>query len=143
MGMNIALESGWFPMVVLRHTYPGSAEPPHLDWLLARSLSANEGLISFRVLQRPDEVPPESPIAAIRMSDHRAMYLEYEGPISGNRGQVTRAASGLVQWRCLGENSMNCNVTWEGGMIGAYAMERIGPLDSSQYRIFRFPSATV
>jgi hypothetical protein len=29
-----------------------------------------------------------------RIEDHRAIYLTYEGPISGNRGEVKRVAGG-------------------------------------------------
>ncbi len=34
-------------------------------------------------------------IAAWRLSSHRSAYLDYEGPVSGNRGQVTRIDAGL------------------------------------------------
>lgn len=39
--------------------------------------------------------------AAERLSDHRRVYLEYEGPISGDRGQVQQAATGsfeVITW---------------------------------------------
>jgi hypothetical protein len=38
-------------------------------------------------------------VAAVALADHRAAYLEYEGPVSGDRGTVTRVASGEVTWR--------------------------------------------
>ena len=34
------------------------------------------------------------PAAALVLPDHRLAYLNYEGPISGNRGNVTRCAAG-------------------------------------------------
>lgn len=37
-------------------------------------------------------------IEAIRLPDHRARYLDYEGPISGDRGQVSRFLAGNVSW---------------------------------------------
>ncbi len=33
-------------------------------------------------------------IPARRLPDHRRAYLDYEGPVSGNRGQVTRVEQG-------------------------------------------------
>lgn len=39
--------------------------------------------------------------SAERLPDHRAAYLEYEGPISGDRGHVDRVASGsyeVIRW---------------------------------------------
>lgn len=33
-----------------------------------------------------------------RLADHRGLYLEYEGPLTGNRGVVTRVGRGVVQW---------------------------------------------
>jgi hypothetical protein len=29
-------------------------------------------------------------VAAVSLGDHRAAYLDYEGPVSGDRGRVTR-----------------------------------------------------
>jgi hypothetical protein len=36
-------------------------------------------------------------VSAIRLSDHRLDYLELEGPLSGNRGTVTRVAAGMYR----------------------------------------------
>jgi len=36
-------------------------------------------------------------IEAVRIGDHRLHYLDYEGPVSGNRGQVRRADRGSVR----------------------------------------------
>ena len=35
---------------------------------------------------------------ARRVADHRRSYLDYEGPISGNRGEVRRIADGEFAW---------------------------------------------
>lgn len=44
---------------------------------------------------------PESPaaevFAATRLHDHRIVYLDYEGPISGDRGFVTRIDRGTYE----------------------------------------------
>lgn len=46
------------------------------------------------------EKPPESAesIAAEELADHRLSYLDYEGPVSGNRGVVTRHDAGSYHW---------------------------------------------
>ena len=40
----------------------------------------------------------ESQAMGQRLPDHRLEYLQFEGPISGNRGSVTRIASGTFRW---------------------------------------------
>jgi hypothetical protein len=43
------------------------------------------------------EPAPNLPIAAEQLPDHRLIYLDYEGPISGNRGTVTRWDAGRFE----------------------------------------------
>jgi hypothetical protein len=52
-------------------------------------------LRSWRLLARPvaDRVIPAEPTAA-----HRPAYLDYEGPVSGGRGSVTRFDAGEFVW---------------------------------------------
>jgi len=44
-------------------------------------------------------VKPENgnAIPSQRIADHRPFYLDYEGPVSGDRGSVLRIASGLYE----------------------------------------------
>lgn len=72
--------------VLLEHaTADGSV---HLDWLIERPGLADEHrLIAFRCSTDP---APGPPWIGERLPDHRAVYLEYEGPISGGRGVVRR-----------------------------------------------------
>jgi hypothetical protein len=37
-------------------------------------------------------------VPATRLADHRLAYLDYEGPVSGGRGSVTRVACGEFEW---------------------------------------------
>ena len=59
----------------------------HFDLLLEQ----NERLITFELQQLP--IPGEK-IVVRPLPDHRLVYLEYEGPISGDRGHVTQWTSG-------------------------------------------------
>jgi hypothetical protein len=67
--------------VVLRHEMP--QRPLHWDFML----EMGDALRTWAL----DAEPAGSlSITATALADHRAIYLEYEGPISGDRGQVTR-----------------------------------------------------
>lgn len=78
--------------VLLKHDMPDGTW--HYDWMLQRPGSGmNEPLITFRVNERPDD-PRVWEMAAERLPDHRAAYLEYEGEVTGGRGRVRRIAQG-------------------------------------------------
>lgn len=71
--------------VILRHD--GIADP-HFDLMF--ETSADSLLTTCRV----STWPMEANAAITRLTDHRRAYLEYEGPVSGGRGQVKRVAAG-------------------------------------------------
>lgn len=78
------------PCVLLAHHLPDGTF--HYDWLL--DPGDNRPLIAFRTQAY---IPDVASFDATRIQPHRRLYLEYEGPISGNRGEVRRIASG----RCI------------------------------------------
>jgi hypothetical protein len=68
---------------------------PFLHWDL---LLENDGWCrTWRMLTDPAVEKDE--ILAEQIADHRLMYLDYEGPVSGNRGNVTRWDYGEIEWR--------------------------------------------
>ena len=77
----------------------------HWDLMLEREGVADERrLATWALSELPagwpdaaDGAPTE--VEAVALADHRAAYLDYEGPISGDRGAVTRVASGELVWR--------------------------------------------
>ncbi|MFO0796437.1 MAG: DNA polymerase ligase N-terminal domain-containing protein [Gemmataceae bacterium] len=72
--------------VVLSHDWP----EPHFDLLL----EAGPVLRAWRLRGEPGAAAvPAEPNA-----DHRLMYLDYEGPVSGGRGTVTRWDAGTFDW---------------------------------------------
>jgi len=105
--------------VLLRHTLPDGSW--HHDWLIERPGGAGGAderrLIAFRVRPRIDREGVEA-FPAERIADHRAVYLEYEGPISGGRGAVERVAAGEAS--LLGETprSVRVRVRFPGGLSG-------------------------
>jgi DNA polymerase ligase (LigD)-like protein len=72
---------------ILAHDHPA----PHWDLFL----EAGPVLRSWR-LAGPLVV--NTPIAAAPAPDHRLVYLDYEGPVSGGRGTVSRVDAGTFQF---------------------------------------------
>jgi len=66
--------------VVLEHDGPGGR---HWDFML----EAPAALATWALRAAPDS--PGS-VTAEGLADHRLAYLDYEGPVSGERGSVTR-----------------------------------------------------
>ncbi|TWT90777.1 hypothetical protein Mal64_11740 [Pseudobythopirellula maris] len=97
---------------------PGYREGPHWDLLVERPgmSDVERRLAAWSLLALPptwrerlsNAAPDRSPLAsglaeagmvqATPLTDHRAHYLDYEGPIGGGRGVVTRVAAGQVAW---------------------------------------------
>ncbi|MBT8484254.1 MAG: hypothetical protein HKO59_14135 [Phycisphaerales bacterium] len=80
------------PTVLLRHERPDGSV--HVDWLIGRDPAGQEPLVSFRIDDRVDNMTPGTMLPAVRIADHRARYLDYEGPIDADRGSVRRLARG-------------------------------------------------
>ena len=70
---------------ILHHT---GIPSPHFDLLIETSPDAL--LLTFRL----EAWPIAAPTDILRQADHRRLYLDYEGPISNNRGHVRRVAAG-------------------------------------------------
>lgn len=65
--------------VILTHDYPSL----HWDFMLEKQAE----LRTWRLSQPPDVI---AEISAEALPGHRIAYLDYEGPVSGNRGHVVR-----------------------------------------------------
>jgi hypothetical protein len=74
--------------VILRHEMPeDSSRAPHWDFMVEQG----ESLRTWALAEEP---ALECDIAADPLPDHRLAYLDYEGPVSGNRGHVTQWDNG-------------------------------------------------
>jgi hypothetical protein len=71
--------------VVLRHE---GVAAPHFDLMF--ETAAGSPLATWRL----DQWPIEKSAGLTRLGEHRREYLEYQGPVSGDRGQVQRVAQG-------------------------------------------------
>jgi hypothetical protein len=72
---------------ILAHDHP----VPHWDLFL----ESGPALRSWRLLS---QLSPGVPVAAEPGHDHRLLYLDYEGPVSGGRGTVRRIDAGPFDW---------------------------------------------
>lgn len=72
---------------VLDHDWPA----PHRDLFLERG----GVLLAWRL---PPACDFTSPVPAVVAADHRPGYLDYEGPVGGDRGSVSRWDGGELVW---------------------------------------------
>ena len=111
--------------VILEHDHPVR----HWDLML----QMGEVLRTWR-LEKPPMV--DVPIAAAASFDHRLMYLDYQGPISGNRGSVTRWEGGCYEIERQSEGNLIFKVFGER-LIGKIELR----LEGNQQWIFQFAVA--
>lgn len=97
-------------LVLLRHDAPDGGH--HYDLLLERQ-PGDHRVLTFRLDRIISPKDPGSANAQ-RLDEHRAAYLTYEGPISGNRGIVTREWS--VEAQLAEESSTRVFIEVEGGI---------------------------
>ncbi len=90
--------------VLLEHDWPTH----HYDLML----EAGSVLRTWRLAALPiiDGVASAEPIG-----DHRLAYLEYEGPVSGGRGNVKRYDAG--EYAMVSENSQNVTLHLRGQQL--------------------------
>ena len=91
--------------VVLQHDSPRGV---HWDFMLE-----TDGVLATWALPRPPDAT--DPMIVEALPDHRLAYLDYEGPISGDRGSVTRWDCGTYLVERRGEAELV--VTLAGGKL--------------------------
>jgi len=85
---------------ILTHDHPFL----HWDFLLEQRDSCR----TWRLLK-----PPDTPgdVSAETIADHRLMYLDYEGPVSGDRGTVTQWDAGTFEWLVNSDDVVEVRLT--------------------------------
>lgn len=73
--------------VILEHDWNGI----HYDLMLEQ-----DGIL--RTWSLPRMIADGRTIPARALPDHRSAYLDYEGPVSGDRGRVRRVCGGEFDW---------------------------------------------
>src|SRR6185436_5473214 len=84
--------SGPVRWVVLHHT---GVDEPHFDLMYEQQPGST--LTTWRL----PEWPPAQYVPATPLAEHRRDYLDYEGPVSNNRGSVRRVADGTCRVETL------------------------------------------
>ena len=79
--------------MILEHS-PGTKGPAALHWDLMLESAAR---LRTWALDAPLTNALSAPIAAMALPDHRLAYLDYEGPLSGERGSVVQVTSGTYE----------------------------------------------
>jgi len=97
---------------ILEHHWNGV----HWDVLLEHETS----LLAWALSKTPLVGGPNQ---AKRLADHRLIYLDYEGEISGNRGVVTQWDSGHFSWLEHKEGIIRINIMG-AKLQGAITLER-------------------
>ncbi|QDT40962.1 Putative DNA ligase-like protein [Gimesia alba] len=95
--------------VILRHDFP------ELHWDL---MLEHEGVLKTWRLPVAPEIDPASDESSIdllveALPDHRIAYLEYEGPVSGDRGEVSRWDRGSLTLLEYNDDSLVALLTGE------------------------------
>lgn len=86
--------------VILQHDHPQL----HWDFML----EMGDVLRAWRLDREP---LGSAPIATTALGDHRLVYLDYEGPVSGGRGSVTRWDAGEYLEEVAGAAREPCRVS--------------------------------
>ena len=106
--------------VVLRHD--GVADP-HFDLML--EISPGAPLATWRLT----EWPVKAATRLEKLPDHRQVYLEYEGPLSGDRGRVHRVEAGTY----------TSEPQWDDPHVIELTLSRPGKLFRRHLRLLRPP----
>jgi len=113
--------------VVLRHDHPDSSH--HFDWLFEPGGTGPADpdarvLITFRLATPPHTALGET-LAATRLPPHRRLYLDYEGPLTGERGTVRCCDRGELE--LLEEGKHGLTALLSGDLLrGKIRLTRLG-----------------
>lgn len=105
-----------------------AARPSHWDLMVENG----DSLLTWELETLPEAVTGGQPLPwlARRLPDHRYVYLDYEGMLSGGRGQVARVAGGMADvlsdrhggWRCrLRSATLVADIALEVSEVGESA----------------------
>lgn len=104
--------------VLLEHRWNGV----HWDFML-------ESESALRTWALDDPIAPGKTLPARALDDHRLLYLDYEGPISGGRGSVRRIDEGTYTVDEWSADRVRVRVSG-GQLVGEVLLWKL-PLDSS------------
>lgn len=119
--------------VLLRHTLPTHAtRKSHWDLLLEMGDVLAAWELPCPLLAACDaHSATHGPLW--RLPDHRLLYLDYEGPIAGDRGHVARVACGLHRTQLIPANvNAQDSIRWLIDLLGTASSPRLDDDTPSQ-----------
>jgi hypothetical protein len=91
--------------VILRHDFPpGHPRSSHWDLMF-------EWGQALRTWSLPVELTPGGEADAEQLPEHRLAYLDYEGPVSGDRGSVARWDAGMYWLETSSDDTLTVVLT--------------------------------
>ena len=111
---------------MLRHETPDGGG--HYDWMIERpdTGTSRPPLATWRVELPPWRWSAAAELELTPLPDHRRVYLDYEGPISGGRGRVHRVDRGEAAVRAWSSTAAELAVRMDH-FQGALRLEALGP----------------
>lgn len=114
--------------VLLRHDVPPSfGRPSHWDLLLENGTEclawALDDLPAAWAVKLQISSSSAS-VTALGLRPHRPFYLNYEGPISGDRGSVYRVAAGEFEWELNSASHVRLRLC-AGTLVGRCELEYV------------------
>lgn len=109
---------------VLHHQTDAAPRGPHFDLLLEDrdGATVSAGMLMAYSLEC---WPPAAGTLAVQLPAHRPIYLDYEGPISGNRGAVRRIEAGRWQHVPPTGSSLRVRLCSEAGSDYTLSLKRL------------------
>ena len=89
-------------------------------------MQRGEVLRSWRLLESPDRwrsAAESAGLSAESIGEHRLLYLDYEGPVSRERGRVARWDLGQVEWLAESETSVRLRLSGSR-LVGELTLDR-------------------
>lgn len=118
--------------VILRHDMPLHADRPvHWDLMLETDI----GLATWALPALPQ---PGADVWAQRLADHRPLYLDYEGPVSGERGTVSRWDAG--EYRLDSRTPVAWQVTLCGAQLRGELTLEADAAEAGRWRVHYSPA---
>jgi hypothetical protein len=99
--------------VILHHRL---GEDAHWDLMLEQA----HALATWQCGRNPLELTPGETMAVTPLPAHRKTYLDYEGPVSNNRGRVVQIAAGVVE--SLDRDGRAIRFTLVGPLSGSFCI---------------------
>ena len=89
----------------------------HFDWMFENG----DSLLTWATDSLPS-VTLAATVPAIQLPGHRAVYLTFEGPLSGERGQVSQVERGCFRAVCVSAD--HCEFAVTGNRAGTIVFQR-------------------